>query len=652
MRLPTTTPAAATDDRAAAAQVEAAAGAATDLDPARPAATPAAIEWNLAEIYPDLDAWRADKARLEGEVDGVARFAGRLGESAAVLADALDAISATEKDLVRLHVHAFLKADEDRRLAAAQERRGETTLLLARFEEAASFVAPELLRVGSATVERFLGTEPRLARHAFNVRNILRREPHTLSADAEGVIAGTSAMRQGPERVFAMLSTSDMPFPTVTLSTGEEVRLDQAAYGKHRASRNRADRKLVFDAFWKTWQGYAATLAQTLDTHVKAHVFEARARRYGSALEAALAGPNIPTAVYRTLLAAAGRHLPSLHRYFRLRQRMLGVDELCYHDIYPTLVASDRSFGLDEAKSMALASAAPLGDDYVAALGEGFAADWMHVYPREGKAPGAYMHGAVYDVHPYLLLNYNGAYDDVSTFVHEWGHAMHTVLAKRHNPYETSGYATFTAEIASITNEVLLQEHLLAQDLTGRERLFYLGTALEAIRGTFFRQVMFAEFELAIHQRVENGEALSGEKLNGMYEELVRRYHGSDDGVLVFDPTYAAEWAFVPHFYTNFYVFQYATSIAGGTMFAARFLDGDEDARRDYLAVLEAGGSRYAYELLREHGIDLADDAPYDALIARMDRVMDEIEALLDRGPQANPNSGGNATTTRPAQTA
>ena len=644
MRLPTTTPAAAADEGASATEVEAAAGAAPDSaapDSAAPASAapasaaaataPAPIEWNLAEIYPDLDAWRADKTRLEGAVDAAARFAGRLGESAAVLADALDAISATEKDLVRLHVHAFLKADEDRRVAEEQERRGETALLLARFEETTSFVAPELLRVGAATVERYLAAEPRLARHAFNVRNVLRREPHTLSTEAEAVIAGTSAMRQGPERVFAMLSTSDMPFPTVTLSTGEQVRLDQAAYGKHRASRNRADRKLVFDAFWKTWQAYAATLGQTLDTHVKAHVFEARARRYASALDAALAGPNIPAAVYRTLLAAARRHLPSLHRYFRLRRRMLGVDELRYYDIYPTLVASDRLFELDEAKAMALSSAAPLGDDYVAALGESFAGDWMHVYPREGKAPGAYMHGAVYDVHPYLLLNYNGAYDDVSTFVHEWGHAMHTVLAKRHNPYETASYATFTAEIASITNEVLLQEHLLARDLTDRERLFYLGTALEAIRGTFFRQVMFAEFELAIHERVERGEALSGEKLNALYEELVRRYHASKEGVLAFDPTYAVEWAFVPHFYTNFYVFQYATSIAGGTMFAARFLDGDEDARRDYLAVLEAGGSRYAYELLREHGIDLATDAPYDALIARMNRVMDEMEAILDR---------------------
>ena len=526
---------------------------------------------------------------------------------------------------------AFLEADEDRRVSEAQERRGEGTLLLAAFEEATSFVSPELLRVGSATIEGYLDGEPRLARHAFNVRNILRKEPHTLSDEAEAVIAGTSAMRQGPERVFAMLTSSDMPFPTVTLSTGEEVRLDQAAYGKHRVSRDRADRKLVFDAFWKAWKGYAATLGQTLDTHVKAHVFEARSRRYTSALDAALAGPNIPEAVYRTLVASANRHLPSLHRYFRLRQRMLGLEELRYYDIYPSLVASERSFPLDEAKSIAVAAAAPLGDEYVALLREALAGDWMHVYPQEGKAPGAYMYGAVYDGHPYLLLNYNGEYDDVTTLVHEWGHAMHTVLAKQQNPYETASYATFTAEVASITNEILLQEHLLAQDLSSRERLFYLGTALEAIRATFFRQVMFAEFELGMHELAEQGEALSGEKLTDRYEKLVRRYHGSDEGVLEYDAAYAVEWAFIPHFYSNFYVFQYATSIAGAALFAERLLGGDGRARDDYLAVLRAGGSRYAYELLRDRGIDLATEAPYDALIGRMNRVMDEIEVILDR---------------------
>ena len=592
---------------------------------------PRQVSWDLTEIYPTDDAWTVEKERLDQEVKGLSQYEGTLGKSAAALRIALDVISASDKELARLYVYAFLKADEDRRIAENQERRSIAASLLSEFGEATSFVSPELLRVGSEMIERYIAKDTGLEKHAFSLRNILRQEPHTLSSDAEQISAATAPVVQGPERIYAMLSSSDLPFPTITLSDGEEVRLDQAAYSLHRASQNRDDRRLVFDAFWNSWKAYEATLGQTLDTHVKTHVFEAKARQYDSALHAALSGPNIPVAVYRTLIAATHRHLPALHRYFRIRERMLGVEDLAYYDIYPPLVASEREFDLEESKQLALVSAAPLGDAYVDLLREGLAGNWMHVYPQQGKASGAYMYGAVYDVHPYLLLNYNGAYDDVSTLVHEWGHAIHTMLSKVGNPYETSAYATFTAEIASTTNEVLLQEHMLSQEISDQERLFYLGTALEAVRGTFFRQVMFAEFELKIHELVEAGEALSGEKMTEVYEELIRQYHGSDEGVLTYDQAYAIEWAFIPHFYRNFYVFQYATSIAGGTMFAERFLDGDQKARDDYLAVLSAGGSRYAYELLREYGIDLATDAPYDALIARMVRVMDEIEQILDR---------------------
>ena len=602
----------------------------TAQNPSDPA-EPEQIVWDLTEIYPTDQAWSAEKERLEREVDGLSRYQGTLGDSAAALRTALDAISASDKQLARLYVYVFLKADEDRRVAEHQERRSVAASLLSVFEEATSFVSPELLRVGSEMVERYIAEDLGLAKHAFNLRNILRQEPHTLSRETEQIIAATGPVAQGPERIYTMLSSSDLPFPTITLSGGEEVRLNQAAYSLHRASQNRDDRKHVFDSFWKSWKGYEATLGQTLDTQVKAHVFQAKARKYDSALHAALSGPNIPVEVYRTLIAATHRHLRSLHRYFRLRERMLGVDDLAYYDIYPSLVASDRTFSLEESKQLALASAAPLGDAYVDVLRKGLSGNWMHVYPQEGKASGAYMYGAVYDVHPYLLLSYNGLYGDVSTLVHEWGHAIHTLLSQAHNPYETSAYATFTAEIASTTNEVLLQEHMLSKDISDRERLFYLGTALEAVRGTFFRQAMFAEFELKIHELVEAGDALSGARMTELYGQLVRQYHGSDEGVLTFDPDYAVEWAFIPHFYRNFYVFQYATSIAGGTMFAERFLGGDDQARNDYLAVLSAGGSRYAYELLQDYGIDLATDAPYDALIARMDRVMDEIERILDR---------------------
>ena len=591
---------------------------------------PDQIEWDLSEIYPTLEAWDTARGQLATRVEGLAAYRGTLGESAVTLREAFDAISGTEKELSRLYVFAFLKADEDRRVSEDQERRGLAAALLSEFGEAVAFLSPELLSVGSETIQGYLAEDQGLAKHAFNIRNILRQEPHTLSDEAEQVIAATAPVVQGAERIYAMLTSSDLPFPKVTLSTGEEITLDQAAYSLHRASDNREDRKLVFDTFWGAWKGYETSIGQTLDTQVKAHVFQAKVRKYDSALDAALSGPNIPTAVYHTLVEAAHRHLPSLHRYFKIRQRMLGLADLHYYDIYPPLVASDRTFDIDESKALTLASAAPLGPHYLGLLGEGFAGNWMHVYPQTGKAPGAYMYGSVYDLHPFLLLNHNGQFNDVSTFTHEWGHAIHTMLSTEHNPFETSSYATFTAEIASTTNEVLLQEYMLGQDITDDERLFYLGTALEAARGTFFRQVMFAEFELKIHEMVEAGEALSGQKMSEVYEGLLRQYHGADQDVLTIDPAYAVEWSFIPHFYRNFYVFQYATSIAGGTMFAERFLNGDTQARDDYLAVLSAGGSRHAYELLQEYGIDLATDAPYDALIARMDRVMDQIEAILD----------------------
>ena len=605
---------------------------------------PRRIEWDLGALYPDLEAWNAARGRLEEQVAALSGYRGRLGESAATLRDALDAVSAAEKDLARLFVFAFLQADEDRRAAAAQERRGLAAALRSRFGETVAFLPPELLRVGAETVERFIAEEPGLARHAFNLRDVLRHAPHTLSDESEQVVAAAAPVTQGPERVYAMLTGSDMAFPAATLSTGETVTLDQAAYTLHRASMRRGDRKLVFDRFWGAWKTYEATFGQLLDTQVKAHVFHARARRYGSALEAALSGPNIPAAVYRTLLDAARRHLPALHRYFRLRQRMLGLDDLRYYDVYPPLAASDRTFDVDECAALTLASTAPLGPRYRDLLREGLDGRWMHVYPRPGKAPGAYMFGDAYDAHPYLLLNHNGRFTDLSTFAHEWGHAIHTRLANERNPWETCGYPTFIAEIASITNELLLQEHLLGQNVGDGERLFYLGAALEGIRGTFFRQVMFAEFELAIHEAVEAGEALSGEKMTGLYGSLLRRYHGADDGVMVIDPAYAVEWAFIPHFYGNFYVFQYATSIAAAALFAERFRAGDARARADYLAVLSAGGSRYACELLGEYGIDLAAHAPYDALIARMDRTMDRIEAILDRRtPGAGPAPGRDA---------
>lgn len=336
----------------------------------------------------------------------------------------------------------------------------------------------------------------------------------------------------------------------------------------------------------------------------------AKVRSYADSLDRSLDNNRVPKGVYDALIAATNKNLPTLHRYFRLRAKMLGVTDMRYYDIYPPLVSG--------------------GDEYVAGLTR-FEGRWMDVYPRPRKFSGAHMAGSAYDVHPYLLINYTGNYESVTTIAHEWGHAIHSYLANRTQPFPTAGYAIFTAEIASSLNEALLLEYMLKTAKTDDERLLYLGSALEGLRATFFRQAMFAEFEREVHKRVDAGEPMTGDKFTKLYGEILRRYHGERGGVMKIDDLYAIEWAYIPHFYSNFYVYQYAISIAASALFADAILKGEPGARDRYLNLLKSGGSDYPYELVKKAGVDLATAAPYEALVARMNRIMDEIEAILAR---------------------
>jgi len=367
-----------------------------------------------------------------------------------------------------------------------------------------------------------------------------------------------------------------------------------------------------------------------LNTEVQANVFQAKARNYESVLTQQLGEENLPEAVYRSLVAEVNNSLPTLHRYFKLRARILGIEDMGYYDIYPPLVELDTDFGVEESKRITLEVLKPLGEEYNQHLKTALDANWAHVYPQPGKRSGAYMNGSVYDVHPYVLLNHNDDYNALSTYAHEWGHAVHSMLANRAQPFEKANYSTFTAEMASIINEILLEEHVIAHAETKKEKLFYLGQALEAVRGTFYRQTMFAEFELRIHEAVEAGEPLTGTRLSEIYGDLLRRYHGHEEGVVTIDEPYTMEWAYIPHFYYDFYVFQYATSMSGASWFAEKFLAGDESVRDDFIDVLKAGGSNYAYEILRSAGLDMASPEPYKATVRRMEDIMDRIEILLE----------------------
>ncbi|MDX1380030.1 MAG: M3 family oligoendopeptidase, partial [Xanthomonadales bacterium] len=517
--------------------------------------------WNLSAIFATPDEWAAAVDALEARVPEIEACEGRLAESAEALLECSTLISDVYREYGQVASYASMSSDADTRVAENQQRRSRAQILGNKLAQATAFISPEVLEAGAGRMNALLEAEPALEPYRQSIRDTLRQAEHTLDEDGEQLLAANSLVQATAFNTYRTLSNADMPWPTITLSDGTEVRLDQAAYTKYRAAENRDDRKAVFDAFWGKWKEFERTYGTTLSGLLNNHVFSARARNYDTTLAAALDGSNIPPAVYTTLLEEVNASLPTLHRYFTLRGRMLGVEQPAYFDIYPPLVELDKEFPLEVGKRLSLESAAPLGPAYAEVMAHGLENRWMDAYPRPGKVSGAYMSpGAAFDVHPFILMNYNDDYESVSTLAHEWGHAMHTYLATKSQPYPTSSYSIFTAEIASTFNEALLLDHMLRQAQNDQERLYYLGSALENLRGTFYRQAMFAEYELAIHEAAERGEPLDGAKFTEMYADIVRRYHGHDQGVMTVDDLYVAEWAYVPHFHYNFYVYQYATS--------------------------------------------------------------------------------------------
>jgi oligoendopeptidase F len=590
--------------------------------------------WNLGDLYPSPEAWTAARDKLKAEAQTLERLKGTLGNSAKDMLAALDEMSRVRREVNRLSVYATLKADEDVRIAANQERQQAASALQTLISEKEAWVTPEIIALGTQKVKSFESESPDLARRfGLFLDNALRSAPHTLGLEAENVIAATGDVLNQPNNIFSQLSNGELPFPSITLSDGTKVeRLDQPAYTKYRQAAVRADRKKVFDAFWSTFHKYEGTFGQTLNTQVLAEVFGAKVRRFPNALAAATFPDNMPEAVYRTLVAQANANLPTMVRYMRLRKRLLGIkDDLAYYDVYPTMFKLDRPlhFSVADSERIGLEVTSAYGSDYAGLLQRGFDGRWMDVYPRTGKASGAYMNGAAYDVHPYLHLNHNDDYESLSTFVHEWGHAVHTLLSDETQPYETSDYSTFIAETASISNEMLLNDYMVAHARNKNEKMYYLGEGLELIRGTFFRQTMFAEFQLALHEEVEKGNQLTGAKMTEMYCGLLRKYYGEAEGAIKIDPAYCIEWAFVPHFYYGFYVYQYATSMAGAAQFTEAIEHEGAPARERFIAMLKAGGSDYPYTLYRKAGLDMATPEPYQALARRMNRIMDDIDRLL-----------------------
>ena len=597
------------------------------------AAVPEKYKWNTADLYTDDAAWDKNREELTARIPGLAVYQGKLGLSGKDLFTALADIMSLRQDLSRLQVYASMRSDEDTRTGKTRQMNQAASDLGTKVDAATAYLNPEIITIGKEKMDGFISAEPRLAPYAPWLADILRWAPHTLSAPEEKIAAQAGLLTGAPESVHTALTDADMPYPVVKLSDGKGVRLDAQAYTKYRAATDQGDRKKVFLAFWSEYKEFETTLGVALNALVNTHIFDRDVHKFNSSLEAALFASNVPAAVYNQLISDVNENLPTLHRYIKLRQRMLGLKKIGYEDLYSPLVGgAEPSYSPEEAKELVLKAVAPLGPQYTADLKTSYDSRWVDFLPSTGKKSGAYSTG-VYAVHPYQMLNFTGSYDEVSTLAHESGHSMHTLLANRHQPYVTSDYKIFVAEVASTLNEDLLFRYMLARTTDKTAKLSLLGNRLENLRTTLFRQTLFAEFELRMHEIAERGEPLTGEKLTGLYRDLLRKYYGVAAGVCEVDDLYGVEWAYIPHFYDGFYVYQYATSIIAAAFLADGILAenaaGGSTAKRDaYLNMLASGSSKEPIALLKGAGVDMTGPAPFKAAMKEMNDVMDEMEKL------------------------
>jgi oligoendopeptidase F len=589
----------------------------------------AADTWDLTPIYASDEAWKAALEELKGRVGSLDVHKGRLSDPAALQA-CLDAGTELQKLASRLGGYAGMRADEDTRESGPQGMEQAFQSVSADLSAATAWIEPEILALSPDKLRSFARDRPGLAVYRRYLQRLEKRRPHVLDADGEELLGLARRIRGDGSNISGLLRNSDIPWPTITLSDGEELTVNAQGYTTGRRSPRRPDRIATYEAFYKTLEAFKVSLAAALSATVQEHVFNAKARHYPSSLHASLASNEVDTAVYHMLVDEVNASLPTLHRYLELRGRILGIDDLRYHDSYPSLVEDVQAdYGWENSRRLVTEALAPLGQEYVERLHHALASRWVDVYPRPGKRSGAYVTGAAYDVHPYMLLNHHDDYGGATTLAHEGGHLMHSWYSQEAQPFVLSNYAIFVAEVASTVNEVIFFRHLVAQAPDDDARLALLGNFLEGLRTTVFRQTMFAEFELAIHEMAERGEPLTGDGLNALYLGLLRKYQGHDEGAMTVDDLYAAEWASVPHFHYDFYVYQYATSYISAVALAEGLTEGRPGARDRYLEFLRAGSTKEPVELLQDAGVDMTSPEPIRAAMRLMNEVIDRIEAIL-----------------------
>lgn len=592
---------------------------------------PEKYTWNLADLYATDAVWKEKKDQLQQQMQEIASYKGRLTQSASVLLEALELHNTLVKEMVRLSSYASMKSDQDTRVTKYAGMKQEVQQLFSGYGALTSFLEPELLTLKEEQLRAMYAQSKGLATYQFYLDDLLRKRAHRGSEEVEKVLAYSSLMSGNAENIFSTFSNAEFPYPEIDIK-GERVKLNMANFALYRASEDREVRRQVFNSFFGELNAFQQTFGAQLYGNINAALFLTKSRNYESTLARALDSDHIPTGVFHNLIRNVNGNLETFHRYLNLRKRMMGVDTLHYYDLYAPLVEEvDLAYTVEEAVENILQSLRPLGTDYMAVSARAFNERWIDMYPNEGKRSGAYSNGSAYDVHPYILMNYNGKYNDMSTLTHELGHTMHSYLTNEKQHFVNANYSIFVAEVASTLNEELLNDYMLQQIKDDKVRLAILGNYLEGAKGTLFRQTQFAEFESIIHEKVAQGEALTGEDFDKLYLDLTRRYYGHDNNICIVDDHVKSEWSYIPHFYYNFYVYQYATSFTASTALSEKVLKGSEEDRKNYLNFLASGSTKYPVDLLIDAGVDMNTSAPFDLTMDKINAVITEMENILTR---------------------
>ena len=583
--------------------------------------------WNLSTIFETDQKWEEELALLTEDTKQAASLEGHLLDSSESLLDITERYLELSRRLEKLYVYAHMKNDQDTRVAKYQEYYAKAMALYSQLDQVFSFYEPEFMAITEEQYQNFLAEEPKLQPYKHFFDKLLQNKDHVLSQREEELLAGAGEIFGAASETFAILDNADIVFTYVKDEDGNEVQLSHGVYMRLVESKNREVRRGAYEALYSTYEQYQHTYAKTLQTNVKVQNYRAKVRNYKSAREAALAANFVPESVYDNLVSAVRKHLPLLHRYLALRSKILGIPDLKMYDVYTPLSAVEYSFTYEEALKKAEEALAVLGEDYLSRVKRAFSERWIDVYENQGKRSGAYSGGS-YDTNAFMLLNWQDNLDNLFTLVHETGHSMHSSYTRETQPYVYGDYSIFLAEIASTTNENILTEKLLQEVQDDATRFAILNNFLDGFRGTVFRQTQFAEFEHAIHQADQNGEVLTSEFLNNLYADLNQEYYGlsKED-----NPQIQYEWARIPHFYYNYYVYQYSTGFAAASALAEKIVHGSQEDRDRYIEYLKAGKSDYPLNIMRKAGVDMEKEDYLNDAFAVFERRLDEFEALVEK---------------------